>query len=116
MEIITKQLTLDTHSYYVKHISIVNVFLPKKLTPKEIEVLASFMSLEGDIARDRFGTSARKMVKEELKLSSGGLGNYLRDLKLSGFISNVNGKLSILPILYPENKMQGYMFKLYKDR
>ena len=61
MNTLKKQLRLPKTQYYTKHLSIVNIFLPIQLTPKEIEVLAAFMSLEGDIADQRFGTSARKM-------------------------------------------------------
>lgn len=112
MKVIQKQLTLGRNDYYVKHLSIVNVFLPTELTPKEIEVLAAFMSMEGDIASDRFGTSARKLVKRQLRISSGGLGNYMKSLKTKGFILNSDGIPTILPILHPQPIEQGYMFKL----
>jgi len=112
MRIIQKQLKLEKNDYYIKHLSIVNVFLPVELTPKEIEVLASFMSLEGDIALDRFGTSARRLVMRQLNLSPGGLGNYMKSLKTKGFIMEKQGDLTILPILHPEAEGQGYMFKL----
>lgn len=109
MKPIVKQLKLSKNDYYIKHLSIINTFLPKHLTPKEIEVLAAFMSLEGDIAEDRFGTSARKLVMSQLNLSPGGLGNYLRTLKDEGFI---NDNMEILPILHPSPNEQTYMFKL----
>jgi DNA-binding MarR family transcriptional regulator len=113
--IIKKQLTLPTRQYYEKHLTIVNVFLPVNLTPKEIEVLAVFMSFEGSIATDRFGTSARKMVREELGISSGGLGNYLRSLIDKGFLKE-DGKNNfiILPVLYPSENRQEYLFQLNK--
>jgi hypothetical protein len=114
MEIIKKQLILPKNEYYVKHLSIVNVFLPRKLTPKEIEVVASFMSLEGDIANDRFGTSARRIVMQGLNLSPGGLGNYMDSLQKKGFITKQDGSYSILPILHPELEEQKYMFNLLK--
>jgi len=108
--IIQKTLTLTEYDFFVKHLSIVNVFLPVHLTPKEIEVLAMFMSLTGDIAEDRFGTSARKIVMTKLNLSAGGLGNYLKSLKTKGFIQNNE----IIPILHPKSDEQPYMFKLIK--
>lgn len=115
MNPIKKQLVLEKNDYYVKHLSIINNFLPETLAPKEIEVLAAFMSLEGDIAKDRFGTSARKLVMEQVNISPGGLGNYLKSFKIKSFIrKNQEGKLTILPILYPEELEQGYMFKLMK--
>ena len=83
------------------------------MTPKEAEVLAIFMALEGDISSDPFGTSGRKIVRNKMNISSGGLGNYLRDLKDKGFIlTKVDGELYILPILIPQDKEQGYQFKL----
>lgn len=114
MNPIKKQLVLGKNEYYVKHLSIINNFLPKELAPKEIEVLAAFMALEGDIANDRFGTSARKIVMEQVGISPGGLGNYLKSFKEKKFVTKVDGKLNILPILYPNESHQGYMFKLVK--
>jgi len=107
---IQKKLSLYETEYYTTHLSIVNVFLPVQLTPKEIVVLALFMSLTGDIAKDRFGTSARKMVKDQMNISAGGLGNYLKSLKDKGFIRNDK----ILPILFPSSNKQNYMFKIVK--
>ena len=115
MEAIKKQLTLPTKQYYEKHLAIVNVFLPVTLTPKEIEVLAAFMSLKGSIAEDRFGTSARKLVMKEMNIVPGGLGNYLRDLKRKGFIRESGDTLTILPLLHPSQDKQNYMFQLIKD-
>lgn len=112
---IQKQVTLPAKQYYEKHLTIVNVFLPITLTPKEIEVLATFMSLEGSIAADRFGTSARKLVRDELSLSAGGLGNYLKSLKDKGFIKeNAENSFTILPILHPSENKQNYIFQLNK--
>lgn len=110
-----KQLTLPAKQYYEKHLAIVNVFLPITLTPKEVEVLAAFMSLEGSIALDRFGTSARKLVREQLNISSGGLGNYLKSLKDKGFIKETaENNFTIIPLLHPSEDKQGYVFQLNK--
>lgn len=115
MEVLKKQLTLHKKDYYVKHLSIVNVFLPIKMTPKEIEVLAVFMSLEGDIAKQRFGTSARKIIRSTMKISPGGLGNYLKSLKEKGFLKELEpNNFEILSMLHPDPSQQGYMFKLKK--
>ena len=115
MKTIKKQLKLPKNDYYTKHLSIVNVFLPVSLTPKEIEVLASFMSLEGDIANERFGTTARKMVMRELGVKPGGLGNYLKSLQGKGFlIKDEVEKFKIHSMLYPELTTQNYMFQLLR--
>ena len=72
------------------------------------------MSLEGDIANDRFGTSARKIVRSQLNISPGGLGNYLKSLRSKGFLKEEAGTFVILSILHPSPEGQGYMFKLSK--
>lgn len=105
---IKKELRLTRDAYYIKHLSIINPLLPVSLTPKEIEVLASFMALKGDIANDRFGTTARKIVMDKLSISLSGLGNYLKSLKDKKFIKDD----IILPILFPQEHFQEYQFKL----
>lgn len=113
MNQIKKQMKLKKGEYYQTHLSLVNCVLPVKLTPMEIKVLASFMSLTGDIAKDRFGTTAKKMVKEDLSITSAGMSNYLRSLKDKGFLlESKDGTLTILPILFPQKEEQVYMFKL----
>ena len=112
MKKIIKHLKLNREEYYKKHLFIINHILPVQLTPKEVEVLAIFMSLEGDIAKDLFGTSARKIVKDKLNLSAGGLGNYLEQLRKKGFIIGDSKDLKILPILIPEKDKQEYHFLL----
>lgn len=116
MEIIKKSLLLSEDEYFTTHLSIINPMLPQKLTPKEIEVLGTFMSLKGDIAQvDRFGTSCRKIVKAKLNLSDGGLGNYIKSLKDKGFIVKSDEEVGVLKIpqfLFAEKSSQGYMFKI----
>lgn len=114
MKIIKKSLTLNKFEYYKKHLALINVLLPVQLTNKEVEVLSCFMSLEGDLEKDPFSTTGRKIVKERLNLSYGGLGNYLDQLKSKNFIleNKETGKLYILPILIPDKKVQLYQFKI----
>ena len=115
MNIIKKALILDKEEYYQKHLFLINHILPVQMTHKETEVLAAFMSLEGDIAKEPFGTSGRKMVRRKIGISAGGLGNYLDQLKKKGFIIGSPKELTILPILIPDTKVQGYQFKLEID-
>lgn len=113
MKEIKKQLKLERQQYHKVHLSLINCVLPQKLTPKEIEVLAEFMSLTGDIAKDRFGATARKFVKDKLGLSSAGLSGHLKHLKDKRFLLEAEeGSFSILPILFPEEEEQLYVFKL----
>ena len=116
MNTLKKQLKLPKHKYYMKHLSIVNIFLPVQITPKEVEVLAAFMSLDGDIAKQRFGTSARKIVMEQLGVKPGGLGNYLKSLQSKGFlIKDGTHKFKILSLLNPDSSTQNYMFQLIRE-
>lgn len=113
MDTIKKQLKLDKEQYYETHLSIINCLLPKKMTPMEISVLSRFMSLEGDIAAQRFGTTAKSIVKKSLDISTAGLSNYMKSLTDKGFIKKVNEHdREILPILMPENGMQNYQLQL----
>lgn len=112
--LISKTLRLDKHTYYETHLSLINCLLPVKMTPKEIEVLARFMELDGSIAEDRFGTSARKMIKENLGLSDGGLGNFLGSLKKKRFLikDTQTDKWIIHHLLRAAKDEQEYNFKL----
>lgn len=114
MKIIQKQLKLEDLDYYKVHLSIINSFLPTKLSKKEIEVLSIFMSFTGDIALDRFGATAKKIVKMKLGMSSAGLANYLKSMRQKGFLISKEKEIKILPILQPEDISQLYQFKLIK--
>lgn len=108
---------LSPMDYYKKHLEIVTLFLPGEITKTEILVLASFMSLKGDIAKDRFGTSARKLIMEQLGMSPGGLGNHLKSLSDNKYIyKDDNGVFNINKYLIPDNtKWQGYQFKIVSN-
>lgn len=112
MNPIMKKLELSRAAYYEAHLNIINGILPIKLTPKEVEVLARFMSFEGEITGERFGTSARKLVKESLKLSDGGLSNYMKSLTQKGYLLLADGRLTLNELLIISDKEQGYMFKI----
>jgi hypothetical protein len=109
MKALSKKLELLGNDYYKVHLNIVNSLLPIKLTPKEVEVLALFMSLKGDIGKDRFGPTAKKLVKQELSLSDGGLSNYVKALKQKGFISTAN---EIPTLLIPNEDKQEYYLQI----
>ena len=118
MKIIQKAiLQLKGAEYYIYHLSIINPFLPIELTPKEREVLGTFMSFKGDLAdKDRFGTTFRKEVKTMLSISDGGLSNHLSALKSKGAIrEELGGLIQIASILLPEEKQQFYQFKIVQE-
>lgn len=99
------KLELSEIKYIQMYIDILNVFLPKKLTGKEVEVIATFLSLsEGIIEKDMFNSYARNLVKEKMGLSAAGLSNYLKSLVEKGFLIKDGDKLKIKDYLNPNSK------------
>ena len=116
MAIIRKALKLKKEDYHKKHLLIINNLLPIQMTNKEAEVLAAFMSLEGDLSNDPFSTSGRKIVMKKLNIKPGGLGNYLDAFKKKQFVlEKENKELQVIPILIPSKTEQFYQFKLQVD-
>ena len=114
MSTITKILSLSKEDFYRKHLLIINHILPVQMSTKQAEVLAAFISLEGELEQHRFSTLGRKLVMGKLGLDPGGLGNYLRFFKDNNYVieNPTSKKLEIIPILIPNNKIQTYQFKL----
>ena len=106
--IIKKVLKLSVLEYYNTHLQLINPILPITMTPKEIEILAYFMSFNGTIAEDRFGTTAKNIVKSKMKLSNAGVSNYMKKLKDKGLVKDG----IILHILFPDTEKQQYQFEL----
>lgn len=112
---IIKTLHLSKMDYYTTHLFLINAMLPIKLTTKEIEVLALFMSFDGDLAKDRFGTTAKKLVRENMnpKISHAGLSNYISSLENKKIIQkNKEGKFEIRSLFNTNSEEQIYQFKL----
>ena len=118
--IITKSLVLTKDNFFSTHLSIINCVLPlkKKLTDMEIKVLSKFMQFEGDLSRDRFSTTGRKIVREELKLKPSGLSNYIRIFKSKGLLKkdSESGIMIILPLLFPRRGEQKYAFRIVEEK
>ena len=114
MLVIQKNLLLSRADYYQVHLSLVNAVIPKhaKLTEKELEVLALFMSFKEDIPLGRFGTYARNIVKGTLKLNDSGLSNYLRFLKNKRFLIEKDKELTFVPLIIIPDDTQEYKFKI----
>lgn len=123
MKVITTALKVGKYDYYVKHLEILNIILPEekypeKLTNKEIEVLAAFMSQDKSlIEEDMFNGVVRKKVMEKLNLKPGGLGNHLKSMIEKEYLvkSDITKKITLKKILNPENNHQGYRLKLVKE-
>lgn len=123
MQVITTALKVGKYDYYVKHLEILNIILPEdkfpeKLTNKEIEVLAAFMSQDKSlIEEDMFNGVVRKKVMDKLNLKPGGLGNHLKSMIGKEYLtkSDITKKITLKKILNPENNHQGYRLKLVKE-
>lgn len=118
MSIIQKSLKLNTKEYHTTHLNIINSIFPKKLTVKEIEILSEFMSLDNSITGiDMFNTYARKIIKENLKMSSGSLSNHLKSMLDKDFLTKdkITNRISIREFLIPNEDWQGYQFKIVKQ-
>lgn len=117
MQIISNIMKVDSFTYYVKYLEIVNAMMRRKLTHKEMEVLAAFMSQDKNlISEDMFNGVVRKKVMEKLGLKPGGLGNHLKVLIEKEFLvkNEVTKKITIKPYLVPEDNDQGFRIKLVK--
>lgn len=118
MKEIRKVLKLNKLDFFETHLSLINCIFPKeiRMTPMELRVMAAFMSLEGDVARYRFGPTARNIVRSAVKpdkpLSQAGLSNYVTSLSSKGFLVEANDMTDILPLLTLQGKEQIYMIKL----
>lgn len=114
MSTITKILSLSKEDFYKKHLLIINHILPVQMSTKQAEVLAAFISLEGELEKHRFSTLGRKLVMEKTGLDPGGLGNYLRFFKDNNYVieNPISKKLEVISILIPNSKIQTYQFKL----
>lgn len=112
---IRKLLKLPKQVYYETHLNLLNCILPVKMTPREVEILAAFMSLEGNIAQYRFGPSAKKIIRQDLQLSPAGLSNFIGSLMKKGFLIQQGDMINILPLLVPEATEQTYIFKLINE-
>lgn len=118
MKIIQKVFNLNNEDYYITHLRIVNCLLPVKLSDKESEVLAAFMSLDKLITEGNyFNPVARKKVQLLLNLSPAGLSNHLKSMLKKQFLTEnaINNIILIKPFLFPENNNQGYQFKITKQ-
>lgn len=118
MSIIQKSLKLNAKEYHTTHLNIINSIFPKRLTDKEIEILSEFMSLDTSITGvDMFNTYARKIIKENLKMSSGSLSNHLKSMLDKDFLTKdkITNRISIREFLLPNEDWQGYQFKIIKQ-
>lgn len=116
--IIKRGFVLNAREYYEKHLQLLNIIIPANLTGKEIEVLATFMSLDRSIIEEEMiNPVSRKKVMKELSLSPGGLGNHLKSMteKKALIRNEITGSIRFNPHLMPNTPVQGYQIKIKKD-
>lgn len=118
MKVLQISKSLEPYEYYYTHLSIINPILPKKLTEREVEVIAMFLSLPNEMTGvDMFNTYARKVARERLNnMSIGSLSNHLRSLQDKGFIQKeeLTNRLYFSQVIIPNENTQGYQIKLNK--
>lgn len=113
MKIFQKGFELPKLEYYKTHLRIINALFPINITDKEIEILASFLSLSPEITKDNmFNSFARKQIIERLNLTNGGMSNHIKNMKNKGFIKRIDDSLFIVPSLLPDSLYQGYNLKI----
>lgn len=115
-KLIQKSILEKGRYYYQRHIEIVINFFPVKLTPKEVEFVAAFMEKDPDKhGGNRFSTTSRKEVREELGLTYGNMSNLISSCVEKAALKKEDKKIFINPLLFPNDKEQYYQFKLQKD-
>ena len=113
MQIISTILGVSKEEYFRKHLLIISPFLPVPLTEKEIEFLATALMVEEKLKEFTFETTGRREIRRIMKISHGGFGNYLRELKLKGYLlEDEHGRITIKELLKAEKNWQGYQFKI----
>lgn len=115
MEKILKfKLELEDVKYVQTYLEVINIFLPKKLTGKEMEVIATFLSLPKIIVKDdMFNSYARGFVREKMRISHAGLANYLKSLTDKGFlVKDDKGKIRLRRLLKPEGDSQNFSINI----
>ena len=103
--------------YYIKHLTIINCLFPDAMTmtEKEINVLAAFMEIKGEIVEDdRFNSIVRKKVMKKVGLSSAGISNYLKSLIEKNMLlkNEFSNRITVQDFLVPQDNNQAYQFKI----
>lgn len=95
------------------HLELINCILPVKTTPKERELLASFMSKPGE----KFSPKNKKQVKEELGIHNNQMSTLIRLLIDKGFLreKEEDGLLEIHPNVLLNGDGQQYEFTYILD-
>lgn len=94
---------LDKQSYIRLYIRIVEAISPLEvLTSREIDVLSTFLSFQGEVAeKSRFSGNFRKEAMEILDMRTAQMTNILKDLREKGIITKSEGRDVVHPLYIP---------------
>lgn len=103
--------------YISRYIHILNSFSKDKLTDPQIDVIANFLALDGDLIREnRLSTDARTHVRRQLGMSHSALTNILKRIKDKGYLMSVNGKDKFHKLLIPPEDKKLFKIALIHER
>lgn len=87
-------------------VALINVIFNKDLANREIDYLAYYLALSGDIVdlAGRFSSTANNIVKNQMKVTSQRMTNIKKALKKKKLIIEVDGKEEIIPELHPQSQ------------
>lgn len=113
--VVNKTIKLESKEYYKTHFSIVSAIIDTDLSQKEIEVLASFLSLDENIIKDDLiNPLSRKEVMKDLNLQPAGLTNHIRSMVKKFIIlqNKITKRYTLNPNLEVNKENQGYRILL----
>jgi DNA-binding MarR family transcriptional regulator len=87
--------------YYEKYFNILNIFVPKKLTNKEISILSTILQLGFE---NYLGKQERKILREELNITENNLPNYLKPLIEKGFMKRDKDVYTLKKFAVPQDR------------
>ena len=85
------QFTTKQEDYYKNYLNVLNVFLPKKLTNKEIDMVACILTME---LLETLKEKDKKILSEKLNCSESNVYNYLKSLIEKGYMEKMRKDIS----------------------
>jgi len=87
-------------------VALINAVFEKKLANREIDYLAYYLALSGDIVDlgGRFSATATEIVKKQMGVTSQRMTNIKKGLKKKNLIIEKDGKEEIIPELHPKSQ------------
>ena len=87
-------------------VALINAIFEKKLANREIDYLAYYLALSGDIVDlgGRFSATATEIVKKQMGVTSQRMTNIKKGLNKKNLIIEKDGKEEIIPELHPKSQ------------